>query len=448
MGALIQRPPWLDGMNHVDALIPDINGILRGKRLSMEEFDKLLHEGIQLPGTVFTTDITGATVNFEDRGLLIGDPDHLCRMSTATLCPSPWEQGLAQVMMGMYTLEGEPFFADPRHVLERVLDRFRAQGLSPVVALELEFFLTEYDGTRFRPRPPRSPVSGERESTVQVYGMTELWDFSGFLGDVEKYCRIQGVPASAASSEYAPGQFEVNLYHTDDVGLACEHAVMLKQVIRQAAASHDMCASFMAKPFPDHAGNGCHIHVSVLDDQGRNIFAAEDEAGSEALLSAIGGLAETMPDCTALFAPGANSYRRLVKGAFAPVHRSWGVNNRTVALRVPAGGPESRRVEHRVAGADVNPWLLTASVLAGIHHGLSGSIVPPPRVTGNAYQMDLPGLPETWRESLQLFGESEFIGNYFGAEFQAVYHRIKEHERNLFDREITPTEYQWYLRRT
>ncbi len=443
----MSNPDWFDGIRHVDALIPDLNGVFRGKRLSVDEYDKLRDHGLQLPGTVFTTDITGATVSLEDLGLLVGDPDLLCRPEASTLCPVPWDAGVAQVLMSMYTLDGEPFFADPRHVLGRVLSRFAEDGYTPVLAMELEFYLTEYDGRALAPRPPRSPVSGEREWGIQVYGMTEVWDFRDFLGDVERFCREQGVPAAAASSEYAPGQFEVNLHHTDDVVLACEHVLMLKHIVRHAAAAHDMCATFMPKPFPDRAGNGCHVHVSVLDSDGSNIFADADEAGSGVLRHAIGGLLATMPDCTALFAPGANSYRRLVKGAFAPVHRSWDVNNRTVALRIPVGDVASRRVEHRVAGADVNPWLLAAGVLAGIHHGISRRVDPPPRVEGNAYKQELPGLPETWKESLDCFDASAFIRDYLGEAFATVYSRVKEHERRLFEREVTPTEYQWYLRR-
>ena len=443
----MNAPDGLDGIRHVDALIPDLNGVFRGKRLSVDEFAKLRDGGIQLPGTVFTTDITGATVSFEDRGWLVGDPDLLCRHEPSTLCAVPWDEGVAQVLMSMYTLDGEPFFADPRHVLASVLERYRAADLSPVMAMELEFYLTEYDGRALSPRPPRSPLTGEREWGVQVYGMTEVWDFRDFLGDVERFCREQGVPAAAASSEYAPGQFEVNLHHTDDVVLACEHVFMLKHIVRHAAAAHGMCATFMPKPFADKAGNGCHVHVSVLDANGNNVFADDDEAGSEALHHAIAGLLETMPDCTALFAPGANSYRRLVKGAFAPVHQSWDVNNRTVALRIPAGDAGSRRVEHRVAGADVNPWLFAAGVLAGMHHGMVNRLEPPARVDGNAYKQVLPGLPETWKEALDCFNGSSFIREYLGSDFAAVYAGVKEHERQLFEREITPVEYQWYLRR-
>ncbi len=438
---------WLDSIRHVDALIPDINGVLRGKRLAIDELARLEEHGLQLPGTIFTTDITGATVSFEDLGWLVGDPDLLCRVEPGTLCPAPWDDAVAQVMMSMYTLDGEPFFADPRHVLASVLRRFEEAGLTAVMAMELEFYLTEYDGARLAPRPPKSPSSGEREWGVQVYGMTEIWDFRDILGDIERFCRIQGVPAAAASSEYAPGQFEINLNHTGDVLLACEHTLMLKHIVRHAAAAHGMCATFMPKPFADLAGNGCHVHVSVLDGDGANIFAAADPAGSERLAHAIGGLIDTMPDCTALLAPGSNSYRRLVKGAFAPVHRSWDVNNRTVALRVPAGDPDSRRVEHRVAGADVNPYLLAACVLAGIHHGLEHRIAPPPRVDGNAYLRDLPGLPETWKDANELFAASRFVAEYLGADFRTVFHRVKEHERGLFEREVTPLEYRWYLRR-
>ncbi|GJL83189.1 MAG: glutamine synthetase [marine bacterium B5-7] len=437
----------LSNFTHVDALLPDINGVLRGKRLAIEEFTKLIENGVQLPGTIFTTDITGATVDLEDIGLLIGDPDMLCLHSPATICPVPWDEGVAQVMLSMYTLDGEPFFADPRHVLQRILKRFKDDGLSPVLAMEVEFYLTDYDGKALKPELPHSPLSGEQEWSVQVYGMTELWDFSEFLGDVEHFCKVQGVPASAASSEYAPGQFEINLDHTDDVISACEHVLMLKNIIRQAANLHGMCATFMAKPFEERAGNGCHVHVSVLDNHGNNIFSDDDPTGSDSLKHAIAGLINTMADCTAIFAPGANSYRRLVRGAYAPVHLSWDDNNRTVALRIPASDPVARRVEHRVAGADVNPWLFVSAVLGGIHQGLTLKSEPPKKIEGNAYKQSLPGIPDNWKEALERFSESAFIDDYFGREFATVYARIKNHEREIFERAITTLEYQWYMRR-
>ncbi len=442
------NPLNIEDIRYIDAFIPDLNAVLRGKRIAVREFAKLREFGVLLPGTIFATDITGLTVDVRNRELLDGEPDLLCRMSAENPHVVPWEDQVAQAFLSMCTLDGEPFFADPQHVLSSVLDRLHASGLRPVMALELEFYLTEYDGARLQPKFPVSPSSGEREWGVQVYGMNELWDFKDFLNDVDRYCLKMGVPASAASSEYGPGQFEINLSHTEDIHKACEHALLLKQAVRSAARRYGWDATFMAKPYIEQAGNGCHVHVSILDNEDTNIFSSDKETGSEQLHHAIGGLAATMPDCMALFAPGANSYRRFVKGAYAPVQPSWGVNNRTVALRIPVSDADSRRVEHRVAGADVNPWLLCASVLAGIQFGLERKIVPPVQATGSACENDLPTLPDNWENALDKFRESEFIQSSIGAKFADLYYTVKQHERAQFERQVTPLEIQWYLRRS
>ena len=431
----------------VDAFIPDLNGVLRGKRLPGAALPKLLEQGMQLPNSVFSTEITGATVGLSELGLEDGDPDYPCVVVPATVAPSPWEPGVGQAMLRMLNRDGEAFFADPQTVLSGVLKRYRARSLTPVLALELEFYLTEIENETSTPRLPHSPVSGAREAGIQVYGLTEVWDFRAFLDDVARHCEAQGIDASAASSEYAPGQFEVNLNHTRDVERASAHAIMLKNVIRHTAERHGFCATFMPKPFSGRTGNGCHIHVSVLDEAGRNLFADADETGSDALKYAIAGLLTSMPDCTAIFAPGANSYRRFVKGEFAPTQQSWDVNNRTVALRIPMSEPEARRVEHRVAGADVNPWLLCATVLAGILHGIDTGDLPPPRNQGDAYAQDIPRLPDTWKDALELFETSAFQREFLGPAFVTLYAGVKQYERQAFERIVTAADYQWYLRR-
>jgi len=441
-------PPWFDSIRKVDALIADLNGIFRGKRLPASDMEKVLEHGLQLPGTIFNTDITGATVDLEHRGILVGDPDLLCRPVLSSLCPTPWSSGTAQVFMSMSELDGRPYFGDPRQRLNAVLEGLKAEGLYPVVALELEFYLTEYRGEAVSPAMPHSPSSGEREWGIQVYGMNELWDFAEVLDEIAAYCEIQGVPASAASSEYAPGQFEINLNHTNDVAGACDQALKLKSIVRQAAQKFGYTASFMPKPFADQAGNGCHVHMSLLDAEGRNLFSAPEESGSTALKHAIGGLLDTMTDATAIFAPGANAYRRLVRGAFAPVQKTWDVNNRTVAVRIPASDAEARRLEHRVAGADVNPYLLCACVLGGIQYGMRNRIEPPARVAGNAYRQDHEEIPDNWHEALSAFQISDFYRGLLGGDFVDLYTAVKSHEKQLFENIITPTEYLWYLRRS
>jgi len=347
----------------------------------------------------------------------------------------------------MLDAEGAPFFADPRVVLDGILDRFRRMKLTPVVALELEFYLLDRDrDERGRPQPPRSPVNGQRESSTQVYGMAELDDYTEFMDEVTRIADIQGVPADTAVSEYAPGQYEVNLGHQPDALRAADHALLLKRIIKRAANSMGMEATFMAKPYAEQSGSGQHIHISLIDEQGRNVFVGDDPMGSDMLRHAIGGLGATMNESLALLAPNSNSYRRFQPDSFVPLAPTWGLNNRTVALRIPAGDIEATRIEHRVAGADANPHLVTAAVLAGIHHGLERRIEPRPPSSGNAAEQVERELPSGWLHAIEALEEGEVMRDYFGQPFLDVYTICRRFERESFASHVTSLEYEWYLR--
>src|SRR5690606_29097645 len=237
---------------------------------------------------------------------------------------------------------------------------------------------------RGRPMPPINPATGVRETANEVYGIAELDGFMTLLKDIDAAAKAQRVPASGATAEYAPGQYEINLKHEADVVTAGDHAIMLRHLIGAVARNHNFTASFMAKPFVEQAGNGLHVHCSVVDQEGRNIFDDGTEEGSIKLRHAIGGLQATLPEAMAFFAPNLNSYRRFAPNIFVPVNCSWGYNNRSVAFRVPAGSPDARRIEHRVSGADANPYLVLAAILAGIHHGIVNEIDPGDPAEGNA----------------------------------------------------------------
>lgn len=432
----------------VDLLIPDVNGVLRGKRVEIDALEKVFSDGVNLPGSVFGADITGDTAEQTGLGFDIGDADQICRVVPGTLAGVPWHpQPMGQLLLSMYDLEGRPYFADPQHVLSGALERFTGElGLRPAVAVEMEFYLIDRARAPLgAPQPPISPVSGERERKTQVYGMAEIDDYSAFLEEVSCACEEQGIPADTAVAEYAPGQYEINLHYTVDAVAACAHAILLKRVIKQVASRHGMDATFMAKPYDDRAGSGTHVHVSLLDADGRNVFAGADEYGSETLRHAIGGLMATMVESMALFAPNANSYRRFRRDNFVPLCPAWAFNNRTTALRIPTGPDHARRVEHRVAGADVNPYLLTASVLAGIHYGLTQRIDPGPPIQGNAYAQLEPCLPTTWGEALGALEKAEIIPDYLGADFLRVYLANKASERERFSYHVSPLEHEWYL---
>jgi glutamine synthetase len=431
----------------LDLLIPDTHGILRGKRIPRAQLAKVFADGVCLPGSLFGMDITGATVEASGLGFVEGDADRLCRPIPDTLAPVPWEANRAQLLMTMFEADGAPFFADPRQVLAGMLTRFKSLGLTPVTAVELEFYLLDPRSARNGiPQPAIAEDTHNRAHTTQVYGMAELDDFAGFLDAVLAACTAQRIPASGCVSEYAPGQYEINLEHQPDALTACDHAILLKRVVKAVARKRGLLASFMAKPFMDLAGSGTHIHLSLLDQQGRNVFSRDRIERNTALGHSIAGVLATLPESFALLAPNANSYRRFRPDSFVPQSACWGVNNRTVAVRVPAGPQAARRIEHRVAGADANPYLVMAALLAGVHHGLTGRLTPPPPARGNAAEEPGRALPGTWQSALDRYARGRVLGGYLGTGFRRAYLACQQAEHTRFMAEITPLEYAWYLR--
>jgi glutamine synthetase len=418
----------------VDLILPDLQGIARGKRLPADGFAGSL-ESLRFATSVYALDSTGENVDASGLIWEEGDADRPCAVDLATLAPVPWREGGAQVLAGLTEADGRPFFADPRAALRRVAGRFEPLGLVPTAALELEFYLVERAaGSDGRPRP-----AGD-ETGVQVFSLDRLERQAVFFATLERYCEAQGVPAKGSLAEYAPGQYEVNLGHVADPVAAADHAFLLKRATRAAAASVGLAATFMAKPFIDRAANGLHIHVSLAEAGGGNRFARDDAA----LRHAVGGLQATMAEAMLLFAPNANSFRRLRPRSYAPLSPSWGYNNRTVALRIPDGPPAARRIEHRVAGADANPYLALAAVLAGIHHGLTRSLEPDAPVSGNAYEQVAPSLPASWDQAIEALAKGGPLQDYLGADLCRLYRVGRAAERDRFNDVITPLEYRWY----
>jgi glutamine synthetase len=371
----------------------------------------------------------------------------LCLPLAGSLVPVPWlGEPVAQMQVAMFEHDRSPFYGDPRHVLERLLGRFAARGLPPVMAVELEFYFVDRARTpEGCAQPPCQPLSGRRETKTQINSMADLDEYSTVLAAIDAAARAQELPAGTVLAEYGPGQFEVNLHHVDDALLACDHAIRLKRLVKGVALLHGMEATFMPKPYRDHAGSGAHLHVSLVDADGNNVFAAEDPAGSAMLRHAIGGLVATINDSMAVCAPTANSYRRFQPEAYVPLNPSWSVNNRGVAFRVPHGPPASRRVEHRVAGAEANPYLLAAMVLAGMHLGMTRRLDPGPVLAGNAYRDSTPTIPLTWAEALSAFEQSGFVREYLGERFTRLYAQTRRGEMQDFSSYVSPLEYSWYL---
>jgi glutamine synthetase len=433
----------------LEAVIADMNGILRGKRAERDHFDHLFGGGINMCASTTILDSRGNTFDSIPYGVNDGDPDARGIAVPGSLAPVPWVSvPTAQVLVEMLNTDGTPYPRDPRNVLRRAMQPLRDMGLRPVLATELEFYLVEHDGERFQPRMPRIPGSDLPQPGLQYAVMEDLYEVDDFLADLDAICIAQNIPAGAALSEFSPGQFEVNLHHVDDPVLACDHALLLKRAIKAAAVKNGLGATFMAKPFADISGSGLHIHVSVLDDDGGNVFAGESRDGpfSDTLRHAIGGLGALMAESIAIFAPNANSYRRHAPGSFVPASPTWGPNHRGVAMRIPVSGAANTRVEHRVAGADANPYLVVAAVLAGIHHGIAELVEPGPMTPEGAEIGYTATVPTRWPLALDAFDAGTVLPRYIGADYRELFSKCRREEESNYNAEIPTKDFDWYLR--
>jgi len=435
----------------MELLVPDISGILRGKRIRRSSFEKTCDKEFWFCGGTLLMSSLGSVLP----GMIgdgDGDPDVPCRLVPGSLSPVPWAaRPTAQAMFRMFEKSGEPYFADPRAVLERSIKPLKKMGLKIVMATELEFYLLDAKADSPTPRASRVPGLGRPQPGPQVYHPDDLWDVEQFLDDLYDYCDAQGIPADTATSEFAPGQFEINLAHIDDPVLACDHAVLLKRAVKATALKHGLVACFMAKPFAEDSGSGLHIHMSLVDRQGRNYFShGRDSLAiapfSARLRHAVGGLLTTMAESTAICAPNANSYRRLLPEYFAPVDLNWGVNHRVVAVRIPQSDANNLRFEHRVAGADANPYLVTAAIAAGVHHGLKNKC-DPGRMVEEGEQVKLKTrIPDRWDQAIDRFSRSKILPGYLGADYCKYYALNRYGESREFHNTVSPVDFDWYLR--
>jgi glutamine synthetase len=434
-----------DGTAVLEAFVVDVNGIARGKWVPAERIAEVLGKGVALPRSVYALDVWGRDIPEAGLAVGTGDPDGLCMPVEGTLVPMTWlSRPTSQVLLRMLERDGQPFWGDPRQVLSRVLGFYAEAGLTPVVATELEFYLIDQRRTQAVPvAPPHGHDSRWQGWQTQVLSIAELHAFEPVLADIFAACERQNIPADTVVRENGPGQYEVNLKHVPDALLAADHAFLLKRVVKGVARRHGLDATFMAKPYGDLAGSGMHVHCSLQDSAGRNVFAGPDGAPTPALRHAVGGMLATAAEAMLLLAPHANSYRRLCPGAHAPTVVNWGVDNRTAAIRVVQGG-RATRLEHRVAGADTNPYLALAGVLAGGLHGLRTEADPGPPTEGDPR----PGqevLPINWDDALDAFVSSEVMGRYLGAEYQHLFSACKRQEQAEFRRRVTDVEFDAYL---
>lgn len=427
----------------IEALLVDINGVHRGKWISPDKLLSVFDGQLRMPLTAVTPDIWGRDV--PALCSKTGDGDGICLPTARTLKRLPWlARPTAQVYLHL-THEGKPWEYDPRVVLANIQRRFEQKGLRPVVAPELEFMLLSADSdAEGKPQTPQTFINGSTRVGGQLYSTDLMHEFADVMHEMREACDALDLRLDTLVKELAPGQYELNQHHVADALEAADNAQILKRVIKGVARKHGYVATFMPKPFADVDGNGFHTHISVIDEDGRNIFDDGSERGSKELRHAIAGLAQSMPDLLLVFAPHRNSYRRYASGTHVAPAPTWAYENRDVALRVPVGSPDSRRVEHRVAGADANPYLVLSAILAGVLHGLENKLEPDAPIAEDAAAIERT-LAADWRTAIGDFAASDIVPHYFGATFREAMLAIKRFELDQFDRTVTAFEYDTYL---
>ncbi|MDH4052145.1 MAG: glutamine synthetase family protein [Rubrivivax sp.] len=442
-----QLEQWLDQhrVTEIECLVPDLTGVARGKILPREKFTE--DRGMRLPEAVVAMGVTGAPPlegPYFDV-IVPTDQDMHLRPDPSTVRIVPWASDpTAQVIHDCFNKNGELIPFAPRSVLRRVCDLFDAAGWEPVVAPEIEFYLVARNTDPDMPLKPPVGRSGRSETSRQAYSIDAVNEFDPLFEDVYDYCHKMELNVDTLIHEIGAGQMEINFFHAHPLGLADE-VFFFKRTLREVAMRHDMYATFMAKPIAGEPGSSMHVHQSIIDKQtGQNIFSNEDGTPSKEFHWYIGGLQKYIPAAMALFAPYVNSYRRLVRGAAAPINIQWGTDNRTVGIRSPVAPPAARRLENRVIGADANPYCALAATLACGYLGMKNRIEPTAECMGDAYQGDY-ALPRSLGEALQALRESEELANVLGQSFVTVYTEIKETEYAEFMKVISPWEREHLL---
>ncbi len=432
----------------VEAFVVDLNGVLRGKWLQPDKSKALLGAGLAIPRSVFLLDIWGNDVMEGGIAQDTGDPDGLCVAVPHTISRMGWAEGnVTQALLTMREADGSTFGLDPRGILAGILARYEAAGLTPAMGVELEFYLVLSDrhgGLKIAPRG--ADESGWRGWQVDAVGLNEIREYEPLLREMMATAKVQGISLETLISENGPGQFEVTLKYGTDALRIADNATLFKRTIKEISRKHGLIATFMAKPYGDCAGSGMHVHLSVLDRDGNNIFMGTPERGSARLYHAVGGIIHAMPDTMLLLAPHQNSYRRFAPGVHAPTYGDWGHDNRMASLRVITADPLASRVEHRVAGADCNPYLAFSALLGSALLGLETQADPGPESFGLTRSADAPPLPIAWSTAVDRFAASETIRQIFGADFQRLYTACKRQEISEMRKRISDVDYDAYLK--
>lgn len=407
---------------HVDIYLTDTNGIFRGKRIAVNALTALVR-GCYFPQSVYAMDRKGKVINQGENDNAEDEPDNLCLPVAGTLRPCAQDpQHHAQLLLMMQNHKGDGFDFDPRYILEKILGKFHYHGLYPVIAPEIEFYLSD----------PQKNTQHE----AGCFHLSLSAANTAFVEELETMAAAQNMPLSGIVCEAEPGQFELNLRHSGDVVALCENVLAMRKLTSVVAEKFGLQANFMAKPFSALAGNGLHFHISLNNIHGENLFAAEEGELNEMTRLCLAGLLQLMPGSLAVMAPGVNGFRRLRKHLDTPIFNAWGFNKRTAALRIPCSGEEDRRIEYRLAGADANPYLVMATILTGMLYGLE-------QVNDADLQGILdtaPVLPLFQQDALNVFAQCDYLKESLGAEFSHHWIQSRLAELTEFEGIVTAEE--------
>ncbi len=439
---------WIKAHNidEIECLVPDLNGIFRGKIIPARKFLADLPFGLKLPISIFSQMVNGECAEFDlDDVMNYNDNDIILIPDEKTLQIVPWfSNKTAQIICDVVDAKHDIIDFAPRSVLKKILADYDKMGLSPIVAPEVEFYLVQKNIDPDYPLEVPDGTSGRSEFGAQAYGIDQLYEYDPIIDKIYEYCEIMKIGVDTITHEAGPVQLEFNFNHGNALHLA-DQVSYFKRLVRRAALEHGVYATFMAKPHQDKPGSAMHIHQSIVHNNDKsNIFSTKSGRDSKNLLNYIGGLKKYIPQAFPLFAPNVNSYRRIAPYFDAPINLHWGVDNRTVGLRVPLSSPASRRVENRVIGADTNPYLAFAGTLACGLLGMQQKISPGREVEGNAYKL-ANNLPRSLQDSIYKMSHSREMKKILGAKFVDLYCAVKLYEFDMYHQVISSWERKYLL---
>ncbi len=447
VSSLSELRHWLESnkISEVECIFPDMAGSSKGKILPVERFVKSFEEqSLRLADSVFGQTVSGKWV-YQSEVIDYVEEDLFMAPDLSTIRKIPWnKEPTAQIICDLKYASGEPSKLAPRQVLKNIIEKLSDESLRAVVAPELEFYLCEQNLDPDLPLKTPIGKSGRRETGSRVFGIDAVNEFDKLTDDIYDYCELMNIGVDTLVHESGPSQIEINLNHGDPLALA-DQAFMFKRAVRQVALKHNIHATFMAKPYQGQPGSSMHIHQNLVSSiTGENLFSDKEGNNSKEFFYFIGGLQTYLPDAMLLFAPYVNSYRRFVIDASAPINTHWGIENRTVAFRVPTSQSISRRIENRIPGSDTNPYLALAASLACGLLGLQEKIEPEKPVAGDAFERRH-NIPKYLPDALKRLKVSNELSESLGKEFVTLYTEIKQTEHDAYQNVISAWEREHLL---